>query len=304
MPGVSRRSVIENKQYQEQNMVLIVNGEKIEDSVIQREVERLRPRYEEVFADKDPQEREAQLFDWSKENVLERVLLGQEVKKDNDRIPAGEIESALSILKEQYEDRQELYKAFDAAGEEKLKETVELQMMIERKLNGLCENLPKPSQADIEHYYEQNKEQFKSAEQVRVAHIVKYVDWQTDEATALDAIGRAHDELKNGAAFEVVVDKYTDCADNGGDLGYVMKGQMVEEFEAVVFNLGIAEISDVFRTRFGFHIAKVYDRKPGVVPSLKQVKAEIVDGLKGQMQEKVIDDYIDKLKNTAKIEEI
>ena len=35
-------------------MTLIVNGEKIEDSAIQKEVERMRPRYEEVFATKTP----------------------------------------------------------------------------------------------------------------------------------------------------------------------------------------------------------------------------------------------------------
>jgi parvulin-like peptidyl-prolyl isomerase len=79
---------------------------------------------------------------------------------------------------------------------------------------------------------------------------------------------------------------------------------MVEEFEDVVFNLGLGEISDVFRTRFGFHIAKVYDRKPAAVSELKEVKGEIVETLKEQMRGKAIDEFIDGLKNKAKIEEI
>jgi len=61
-------------------MAIIVNGEKIEDSAIQQEVERLRPDYERVFSDQDPKEREAQLADWSRENVIERVLINQEAK--------------------------------------------------------------------------------------------------------------------------------------------------------------------------------------------------------------------------------
>lgn len=285
-------------------MAFIVNGEKVEDSVIQKEVEHLRPRYEEVFADKDPKERESQLLDWSKENVIERILLSQEVKKDSDSIPAADVESALARLKEQYEDRQELYKDFDAADDENLKEAVEVQMRVERKINGLCTKLPKPAQAEIEQYYEENKEQFESDEQVRVAHIVKYVNWQTDEATAYEAIKKAHDELQSGAAFEVVVDKHTDCADSGGDLGYVVRGQMVEEFEDVVFNLGVGEMTDVFRTRFGFHIAKVYDRKPGAVANLKEVEAEIVEQLKEQMREKAVDEFVDRLRSKAEIKEI
>ena len=47
-------------------MALIVNGEKIEDSAIQQEAERLRPDYERVFADQETEEREAQLLDWSR----------------------------------------------------------------------------------------------------------------------------------------------------------------------------------------------------------------------------------------------
>jgi parvulin-like peptidyl-prolyl isomerase len=256
-----------------------------------------------VFSEQDPKEREAQLFDWSKENVIERVLINQEAQENGEKIPEAEVESALAKLKEQYTDQEQLYKALDVKNDEGIKEYIEIQMRVEQRLNNVCKDLPKPSKDAIQEYYEKNKEQFKSGESARVAHIVKYVNWQTDEETAYNAMKQAQDELKNGAAFEAVVDKYTDCADSGGDLGYVVKGQMVEEFEDVVFNLGAGDISDVFRTRFGFHIAKVYDRKPAAVPELEEVKSEIVNTLKEQMRGNAIDEFIDGLKNKAKIEE-
>ena len=285
-------------------MALNVNGEKIEDSTIRQEVERLRPDYERVFSDQDPKEREAQLLDWSRENVIERVLINQEAKENGGKIPEAEVESALAKLKEQYTDQEQLYKALDVKDDEEIKGYIEMQMRVEQRLNDVCKDLPKPSQAAIQEYYEENKEQFKSGESARVAHIIKYVNWQTDEETAYHTMMQAQGELKNGAAFEAVVDKYTDCADSGGDLGYVMKGQMVEEFEDVVFNLGAGEVSDIFRTRFGFHIAKVYDRKPAAVPELEEVKDEIINTLKEQIRGKAIDEFIDGLKNKAKIERI
>lgn len=285
-------------------MAIIVNGEKIEESAIKQEVERLRPDYERVFSEQDPKEREAQLFDWSKENVIERVLINQEAKKNGGKISEEEIESALTRLKEQYTDPEELYKALDVKDDTGIKEQIEMQMRVEQTLNDVCKDLPDPPKADIEEYYKNNTEQFKTSESARVAHIVKYVNWQTDEETAYNAIKEAHDELKNGATFEVVVDKHTDCADSGGDLGYVTRGQMVEEFEDVVFNLGTGDVSDIFRTRFGFHIAKVYDRKPAAVAELKEVKDQIVSTLQEQTRSKAIDEFIDSLKEKAKIEDV
>lgn len=283
---------------------MIVNGEKIEDSAIKQEAERLRPDYERVFSDQDPKEREAQLFDWSKENVIEKVLINQEAKNNGEKIPEDEIESALAKIKEQYTDPEELYKALGVKNDAGIKEQIEMQMRVEQTLSEVCKDLPDPPQADIKEYYEKNAEQFKTGESARVAHIVKYVNWQTDEETAYNAIKEAHDELKNGAAFEAVVDKHTDCADSGGDLGYVTRGQMVEEFEDVIFNLGAGDVSDVFRTRFGFHIAKVYDRKSAAVAELKEVKDQIVTTLQEQMRSKAIDNYIDSLKEKAKIEDV
>jgi len=79
---------------------------------------------------------------------------------------------------------------------------------------------------------------------------------------------------------------------------------MVEEFEDVVLKLGPGEVSDVFRTRFGFHIAKLYDRKPAVLLSTEEVKGRIAEELKEQVRRKAVDEFVDTLKDKAKIEEI
>ncbi|MHC4260704.1 MAG: SurA N-terminal domain-containing protein, partial [Planctomycetota bacterium] len=77
-------------------MAIIVNGETVDDLKVRREVERLRPHYEQVFRDKPSEEREAQLLEWSRDNVIERVLINQEAKKHWGQIPKEEIEHALA----------------------------------------------------------------------------------------------------------------------------------------------------------------------------------------------------------------
>lgn len=285
-------------------MTLIVNGEKIQEVLIEQEVERLRPDYERVFADQDPVDKEAQLLDWSKENVIERVLINQHAKNCGPAIPATQIQSAFEQVRKKCGTDELLHKEFGTNDEKEIKEHIELHLRVERMLKELYEHPPEPTEDEILKFYNENKEQVKSPERIRVAHIVKHIDGRADEAAAHSTIQKAQDELKNGAVFETLVAKYSDCPQNGGDLGYIAKGQMVEEFEDVVFNLAVNQVSGIFQTRFGFHIAKLYDRKPQAVRPLEQAKDSIAAELKKQMQEKAIDDFVDGLKADAKIEEI
>jgi parvulin-like peptidyl-prolyl isomerase len=285
-------------------VTLIVNGEKIQEALIEQEVERLRPDYERVFTDQYPTERKAQLLDWSKENVIERVLINQHSKACGPAIPAAQIQSAFEEIRKKCGTTEQLHKEFGTDDEKEIKGHIELHLKVERIFKNLYEDLPEPAEAEILEFYNQNKEQFKSPEQIRVAHIVKHISGQTDEATAYNTITEAQNELKNGAIFEALVAKYSDCPQNGGDLGYITKGQMVEEFEDVAFNLAVNQVSGIFRTRFGFHIVKLYDRKPQVIRLIEQVKDSITSELKKRMQEKAINDFVDRLKAEAKIEEI
>jgi parvulin-like peptidyl-prolyl isomerase len=284
-------------------MTLIVNGQKIEEETIQQEFERLKPHYEQAFKDQPPNEQKAQLLDWSKENVIEMVLIRQEAKNNGAPIPKEELDSIFARMKEQYADSEQFYKDFETEDDAKIKETIEMQIKVERRLEDIAKDLPQPSKEDIDKYYDQNKEQLQTPEQIRISHIVKHINWQTDETAAENITKKALEELENGAVFETLAEKYSDCPENGGDLGYITRGQMVEEFEDVVFDLGAGQASDIFRTRFGFHIAKLYDRKPSALPELKEVKDQIVNALKEQAKSKAIDEFIDKLKSKAKIEE-
>jgi parvulin-like peptidyl-prolyl isomerase len=286
-------------------MALIINGERVENTEIKKEIERLRPDYEKAMADMNPKERESQLYEWSKENIIERTLLIQEIKSKGPAIPKKQVEYVYTKLKEKYcKDQQEPHKEFGAESGEKLKELIEMLLKTTRKFDEISKDLPHPTSAEIEQYYQENKEQLKSADRAKVTQIVKHVDWQTEEAEACDTIKQAQAELKDGTPFEAVVDRYSDCPDIGDDLGYIARGEEAEEFEDVAFNLGVGQVSNIFHTRYGFHIVKVYDRKPGTIPSLKEVRDEIIYKLQELTRQKVIDEFIDQLKSKARIEEV
>ena len=68
-------------------------------------------------------------------------------------------------------------------------------------------------------------------------------------------------EIVNGdISFEDAAEKYSLCP-NGGDLGYFKRGQMVQPFSDVAFDLKVGQISDPVGTKFGWHLIKVVDKR-------------------------------------------
>jgi parvulin-like peptidyl-prolyl isomerase len=276
-------------------MPILVNGQKIDDKDIQAEFQRLRPYYEQTFADQPPKQREKQLLEWSTENIIERTLIQQHATDHPCQVDQKEIDEAFKQASKQYKDLNE-------TEIKKIKEQIKLQLKVEQILDEVCKDLSEPAESEIENFYHDNKEHFTSPERIKVSHIVKHINWQSDEISAQQIMHKAHGEIRAGTPFELIVSKYSDCPDRGGDLGYITAGQMVEEFDDVVFNLNPGQTSDVFRTRFGFHIAKLYDRKPSQLPALDQIREKIVNELKNKKREKTIEDFVDDLKSRANIE--
>ncbi len=275
-------------------MAFTVNGELVEDSVIRAEASALRPRYEEAVAQNmDPIEAEMQLREWSRENVIERVLLRQEAVGDTEPLSPEAIDQTLRSIQSQ-----------PGAGEEGIRKDVEIRMRVDRLLETITSKVSPPKHKDLTEYYRKNKEHSHRPELVHAAHIVKNVDENVNEASASEAIRKIQEELTGGASFEELADRGSDCAGNRGDLGWVQRGQMVQEFEDVVFSLRDGEVSDVFRTVFGFHIAKVYARKPEGISSFEEVQEGIASVLLRQKQERAVENFLDRLRAKAAIVEV
>lgn len=70
-------------------------------------------------------------------------------------------------------------------------------------------------------------------------------------------------KIDNGESFEALAKKYSKCpsGQNGGDLGYFHRGDMVKEFEDSAFNLPVGEVSQPVKTQFGWHLIKVTDKR-------------------------------------------
>lgn len=69
-------------------------------------------------------------------------------------------------------------------------------------------------------------------------------------------------QIRNGAAFEDLAREHSLCpsGEQGGDLGEFYPGQMVAEFDKVVFNEAVNEVHGPVETQFGFHLLEITSR--------------------------------------------
>ena len=127
------------------------------------------------------------------------------------------------------------------------------------------------------------------SEERRIRHILIEVAADADEATLASARQKTEEIVtalrKDPKRFpELAREKSQDLSskDDGGDLGYIMRGTMEPEFEEAVFALKQNEISAPVRTSYGFHIIQVMDmRKPSLVDDARDA---IVAGLRAKKQ--------------------
>lgn len=276
-------------------MAYFVNGNEVNEELVKSEMERLRPEYEVAFRDMEPDKREEQLYEWSKENVIEHLLLRDVAAKKFPDIAEKDIEEACQKIKQN--------NAIKEQDAEQFKAQIKTQIQIDKLISHITLDLPEPKEKEVEKYYKQNIDRFTIPQMVHAAHIVLHLSPEISEDKQKKELEKVLKQVKEGADFNQLAGKYSDCPDNGGDLGYFARGKMVQEFENVVFSLEVGQVSDIFKTQFGYHIAKVLDHKSELPCEIEQVRELIIKELSKEKEQKAIIKFIDNEKSKACIEQ-
>ncbi|MCU0227050.1 MAG: peptidylprolyl isomerase [Bryobacterales bacterium] len=156
--------------------------------------------------------------------------------------------------------------------------------------------------SEIKAYYDANIDQYRLEEQARLRHILLSTEGKTDEQKAeirkqAEALLQ---QLKGGADFaKLAREKSTDqvSAKEGGDLGWIFRGQTEPPFEAAAFALKPGSLSDVVETTYGFHIIQSEGFEPPRVRPVDTVRDEIAGQLSQQRALNLMQQTADRLRN-------
>ncbi len=193
------------------------------------------------------------------------------------------------MLLDQMIDRKVIVQAARKAG---LERDPQVQKQIARATDTTLQNAlllrevgPQITEDAIRARYERDIAGKLGEEEVRARHILV-----ADEAEAK----RILEQIQKGANFEELAKEHsTDptARAGGGDLGFFKKGDMLPEFAAAVFALKPGEVSPApVKTRFGWHIIKLEDRRTAPPPPYEQVRDEIRQAMIQEGVKRVLDE--------------
>ncbi|MFH0839345.1 MAG: peptidylprolyl isomerase [Candidatus Omnitrophota bacterium] len=285
--------------------VAVVNNEVITESELN---DALNPIYEQLKATSPRDELEIHFEDARKEilqQLIEDKLILQEAKRQKVFVSSDEIKTKLSELKAKFPSEEEFEKSLRTSFMtlKNLKDRIKDQLMMARLFDkeirwGLLVN-----PQEITDYYKSNADKFLEPEKVKVMNImVKFKD-STERLAAHRKIREALSLLKQGRDFKEVAIQYSQGpnASDGGDLGFIKKGQMLDEIDKVLFKTKKDELTDIIETESAFHIFLVTDKSEKQESNIDEVKQVIHDILFQKKLKERFNEWISKLKKDAYI---
>lgn len=189
-----------------------------------------------------------------------------------------------------------------------LKEELAQEMQISAYLQNLLKDGQKISKEQVQKQFNDDPTRYSVKPAVHVRHILLKLseDASTEEIAKVSAQIQSIyvDAQKPDANFSSLAKQYSECpsAPQGGDLGFIEKGQTVKPFEEAAFTLEVGQISQPVRSQFGFHIIKAEEVRKATTPSFEEVEAQVQKDVVSEMQHAAINKKLVELRNKAKIE--
>lgn len=138
--------------------------------------------------------------------------------------------------------------------------------------------------SDLQAYYQNHIDLYKVPDRAHVEHILFMTVGKTDAEVAeiKKTAEKVLAEVKKGGDFAKLAKQYSEdpgSKDKGGDLGWIVRGQTVPQFEQAAFSLPVGSVSDLVQTQYGFHIIKVLGRETAHTKPFSEVQPQILQTL-------------------------
>lgn len=261
--------------------------------------------------------------------LIIKELLEQEISKRHIKVSKEDMDKQVKVIIDKVGSKEKFNQLLKENGisPAQFKKDLADEVKIQKLVDTLA--VVSISDKDALKFYNENKDKFKNPDKVRASHIL--VSANTEELSAkisaknknmseADVKAQAAKEMteqkakaekilaqvkKDPKSFAKVAKSESDdtqSAQQGGDLGFFGKEEMVEPFSKAAFSMKPNTISGIVQTPYGYHIIMVTDRAKAGIEPFNNVKEEIKEFLSNQEKVKALQQFVDTLKNNANIQ--
>lgn len=285
-------------------MAIFVNGERLEPEALENEFRAVKARFESISrvscCERDPEFRAM-----ARDNVMARVLLGQEAARRDVVVSDEEVEASLANIEAQHGGREALLNnlGLHPCQIEEVRVDISNGLRLEKTLLACLGPETEPTDEEVYAFYQAHQKDYLTEEEVRASHLFKKVEKGEERAQIFDELRDVRRRARAGEDFDALALAHTDKEDKLVDLGWFKQGEFMDEFGSIAFSLEEGEVSPVFSSYYGFHLAKCTGRRPPQLQPFEDVQAEVKARLKQETREAKALALVEQLKATAVIEE-
>jgi len=287
-------------------ILVVVNDEVITQREVDRKIAPLYYKFKALYEKEMFFRKISEARSRAVEDLVKTKLILSEAKRRGVEVLDEELAERINAVKAQFASDEEFYIALEDQGisfselEENYRQSMMTEKLVEQHIGQKISINPQEMFA----YYEEHKSELNEPEKARVRSIMIKISFDRDRETALYLAKDIAFRLQNGEDFAELAKLCSDgiCAREGGDRGYVRKGEMIPELDETIFSLEEGQTSDVVETKLGFHIFRVEEKVVPEIPEFKDVSQNIERILYRVKMGGRIEEFIEELKENAYIE--
>jgi peptidyl-prolyl cis-trans isomerase C len=289
-------------------VVAKVNGQAIKKNDLLEGGQVVRMRFAQMGQQLSPS---AKFYHQVLNELIAITLLQQDAKAQGVIPSPQEIQQAVAARKGAFPNEAAYKQALQKAGisEESLRQQASDQLAVQKYVQTRIAPGVNVSDQTAREFYDKNKEKMQVPERLHVRHILIQVKPDAPAADKTKARQKAEEALKKvqaGGDFAKLAGEYSDdpgSKSRGGELGWVSKGQAVPQFEAAAFALQKPnDVSAIVEIPDGLQIIQLLERQAPTTVPFDQVKERIVQGLKSQEVQKLVQARAGQLRAKGKVE--
>ncbi|MGA2781636.1 MAG: peptidylprolyl isomerase [Smithella sp.] len=293
-------------------IIAVVNDEIITLYEFNEAFESYRKNIENTYKGDDKEAVIKQTREAFLQRLIDNILIEQEAKKSGAGIIVKDeeiVDVIQDMLNKQKLSMQDFLKNLAKEGKsiEYVKKEMRGQMMRARLLRREVKSKILVSDEEIGEYYNKNRQDYEGKETVRIKQLLLLLPPNATKAVIAKVKNEAlqlHKRIMDGESFDSLIVKYSQgpAAAQGGDVGFVSRGSIIPEVEAVAFSLPLGQVSEVIESSVGFHIIQVVDKKGAGLKPLAAVREEIKTKIEDEKLDKKYDEWIASVRAKSHIE--